>query len=1077
MIEAKYLYLKYQSVPIELNDYVKTGDILGVVGSSGHSTAPHLHMSVYDADGHVIDPFQEGLFASPPAYHAPLSLMEVIFKEGSFSGANELKDPPTSQISRVLVNSAVSVGLNMANGMSGDTFHIKMIDPSGHVHWEISRTFAGTERHTYWIYNVNLSSEAGIWTWEVDVNGAEHYSRTFEAYDASLPPTASIVAPIDQSHYIEGVTVPIRVHASCPAGISQVDFFANNSFFNTDKTVPYSRQLEGLATGTHTIAVNVLCRNGLATSEEVRVIVDPVGTPLVVNLNTPRDSDRYVSGDAIDADVTTSDDRQVDRVEMWVDDTIYAEADRAPWMIDLSHLSPGDHVIQAKAIDVNNSVWSSVAVNITVVPSTKPEFILDVPLPGENGKDWVIHHYYDVSEGESIDYMGGHKTYPGHRAVDFDSASFEQMDNNMPILAAAPGVVVKIVENVVEDRNRHSGRPPANVVWVKHDNGLTIRYAHLKYNSVPVILNQVIHTGDVLGVIGSSGTSSFPHLHMSIFDDDINGYDPFSLKLWRDPPLYELPVSSMDIVYAEGDSLDLLDPPTTDMTKTLVNSPIVVGLNLANGMDGDYFSVQLIDPDGDVELDKTGYSSSGDVHIYRTYRAMTTNKAGIWTWHIDINGTERHTHEFRVYNQETITLHPTADTYVSDSKPDRNFGSKNQIITDAAGNIQLAYLKFDLSGYQVFGATLRLSQRYHGGKNDDVEVRLISDAEWDESQLTWNNKPFDTGTLIGREYVETENKGYSFDLGSHLNSENAIITLRVSGTLGNVHKWKSREHSDQQPPELIIRVAKIRDLEAEAGILTAPMQEAADPSASGGRYVVVPDGVGSNYMSPGGPAKVRFVYHAARPADYEIWARTIAPNGGSNSFYVVIDDGAAYTWHTPRTTDWQWHLVRTVSLGAGGHDIDFRLREDGTRLDKIIVQPVSGEFEAETGILITPMQEAFDPNASGGAYVTVPDGVGSNYASPGGPAMVRFAYVSDDEADYNIWARTLAPNGGSNSFYVVIDDGAAYTWHTPRSPNWEWHLVRTVRLNASAHDIDFRLREDGTHLDQIIVTDDLDFYP
>ena len=805
--KVKYLHLKYNSVSVKLNQYVNTGDILGVVGSSGNSTAPHLHMSIYDND-QVIDPFKEGLFANPPAYSTSLSLMDVVFKESSFNGIDELKDPPISQISRVMINSTVGVGLNMANGLSGDRFHIKLINPSGDIHWESTRSFAGTERHTYWVYNVDLSSEAGIWKWEVSVNGSESYARTFEAYDATLPPSVSIITPIDNSHYIEGVTIPILVDASCPAGVAQVDFFANGSFFNTDKTVPYFRQLDGLSVGTHNISVDVLCSNGLKTVKATDVIVDPIGAPLVVNLNTPLDGGSYVSGDAMDAYITTSDDSQVNRVEIWVDETMYAKADSAPWIIDLSDLSPGSHTIQARAIDFSQSVFLSIAAHITVAPSTKPEFILDIPLPGVNGKDWVIHHYYDVSESTGIDYMSGHKTYPGHRAVDFDSASFEQMDTNMPILAAAPGVVVNVVEDIVADRNIYCPRTPGNIVWVKHDNGLTIRYAHLKYNSVPVILNQVIHTGDVLGVIGSSGESCWPHLHMSIFDAEVNGYDPFDLNLWRDPPPYELPISSMDIVYAEGDSLDLIDPPTTDMTSALLNTPVVVGLNLANGRDGDYFRVQLIDPNGEVQFDKTGYSWSGAVHSYYDYSAILTGKAGVWRWNIDINGAESHTHEFKVYEPEIVTLQPIADTYISSNDPSRNFGSKDQIITDGDSNVRVSYLKFDLSGYQIFGATLRLSQRYNGGEFDTVEVRLLSDTEWDESLLTWNNRPFDTGALIGSEVVGVENEWYSFDLGNHLNSESSIITLRVSGAVGNVHKWKSREHADNQPPELIIQTVK-----------------------------------------------------------------------------------------------------------------------------------------------------------------------------------------------------------------------------------------------------------------------------
>lgn len=41
---------------VKKGDKVARGDVLGLVGSTGTSTGPHLHLEVSDRDGNVIDP-------------------------------------------------------------------------------------------------------------------------------------------------------------------------------------------------------------------------------------------------------------------------------------------------------------------------------------------------------------------------------------------------------------------------------------------------------------------------------------------------------------------------------------------------------------------------------------------------------------------------------------------------------------------------------------------------------------------------------------------------------------------------------------------------------------------------------------------------------------------------------------------------------------------------------------------------------------------------------------------------------------------------------------------------------------
>jgi hypothetical protein len=137
-----------------------------------------------------------------------------------------------------------------------------------------------------------------------------------------------------------------------------------------------------------------------------------------------------------------------------------------------------------------------------------------------------------------------------------------------------------------------------------------------------------------------------------------------------------------------------------------------------------------------------------------------------------------------------------------------------------------------------------------------------------------------------------------------------------------------------QPPQLVTLNA-----EAESGILTSPMTIQSSGTASGGQLVVVPEGSGNNYndTTNGGPGQVSLPFNIPQGGTYALWARTIAPNGGSDSFYVTSSGNLIREWTVPLTTAWQWNKLAELFVGAGALNIEFRQREDGTQLDKVIL--------------------------------------------------------------------------------------------------------------------------------------------
>lgn len=134
-------------------------------------------------------------------------------------------------------------------------------------------------------------------------------------------------------------------------------------------------------------------------------------------------------------------------------------------------------------------------------------------------------------------------------------------------------------------------------------------------------------------------------------------------------------------------------------------------------------------------------------------------------------------------------------------------------------------------------------------------------------------------------------------------------------------------------------------LEAEDAIVELPMVVESGLLSSNEQYVLVPSG---NRSTGGVPeqGKISFSVYL-KGGSYRLWARVIATNPESDSYWVQINDQPAFFWNQiTNSNDWIWVPVHqnndsetpwSFLAKEEEHEITIHLREDDVQIDMIFL--------------------------------------------------------------------------------------------------------------------------------------------
>lgn len=275
------------------------------------------------------------------------------------------------------------------------------------------------------------------------------------------------------------------------------------------------------------------------------------------------------------------------------------------------------------------------------------------PQAGTLFGDLFIVNYNDLDGSSGVlSYDCGEWSYNGHDATDVALRSFAEQAIGVPIYAALDGVVISTNDGEF-DMNFTNPDVAANFVRMDHGNGRVADYWHMKNGSVAVSPGEFVKAGQQIGLTGSSGRSTGPHIHFASRDNGVD-FEPFAgacrggASGWTNQNAHNSNTYLWDGA-ASFDNIAGIVPPFAfpHSGQIATTDPFVYTWVFGGNMPiGSTMRHQLRRPNGTIATDSGTFNINNTEH-FRTWWwwfGHDTTSTGIstttGTWHVlwDVNG-------------------------------------------------------------------------------------------------------------------------------------------------------------------------------------------------------------------------------------------------------------------------------------------------------------------------------------------------------------------------------------------------------------------------------------------------------
>lgn len=302
----------------------------------------------------------------------------------------------------------------------------------------------------------------------------------------------------------------------------------------------------------------------------------------------------------------------------------------------------------AHMITVQGTIWllCALASGLTAVNAkgsglddyTTPRF--QVPAACELGRHcWVVQYVDHDPSADAADYACGVRTYDGHTGTDFGVRDLTAVRQGVAVVASAPGMVRATRDGMADEifepkrADQIRSRECGNGVVIDHGEGWETQYCHLRQGSVAVQPGDNVEAGEVIGQIGLSGRTQFPHLEFVLrlhgeFIDPFTGPEPGPGcsaqpgNLWDDDARDRLAYSPVDIYHAGiaagvPSEDDVRAGRLNDVVLAATAPALVAWVEIFGARRGDRLVMRVIGPDESTIAHNESVLEKDQIRVFR----------------------------------------------------------------------------------------------------------------------------------------------------------------------------------------------------------------------------------------------------------------------------------------------------------------------------------------------------------------------------------------------------------------------------------------------------------------------------